>query len=173
MCDSIRIFRNSLQWLAKNYDKFTFFCERDIVWTIQTNLIEQVAKQRLPLKVYNDFPIIPGKRRSLTADIVITNADQFPELAIEFKYEPSHKRKDILKQKLPVVVWAKGGVEDDIVKVQRYLKEQRCSYATTIFIDEGSYYKKRKLHQGCEWANWSNGVSVLCFFPSLILSDTN
>lgn len=36
------------------------------------------------------------------------------EVAAEFKYEPSHRRNDILRSKFPVVFWNDDGVGKDI-----------------------------------------------------------
>ena len=63
--------------------------ERDVVWTLQKHLIATLREQHLPYAVFNDFPMVPGKHRALSADLVIVNRDGVVEVAAGFKYEPS------------------------------------------------------------------------------------
>ena len=62
---TIALFEDTLDWLRINYDEFRFFVERDLVWTAQKRLSLQVAERDLPLSVFNDYPMLPGNRRSL------------------------------------------------------------------------------------------------------------
>src|SRR5690242_16270653 len=95
--EATELFENAIGWLQQNYANFQFFVERDVVWTIQMYLIKQIKERDLPYKVFNDFPILPGSRRSLSADIAILNSNEndLVEVAAEFKYEPSHRRSDV------------------------------------------------------------------------------
>src|SRR6266700_1948153 len=73
-------------------------------------------EQGLPFRVFHDYPILPGKRRSLCVDLAILNTDSLVEVAVEFKYEPSHNRSDIWPTKLKpsVVFWGDDGVGKDV-----------------------------------------------------------
>ena len=93
--EASELFENAIAWLKDNYGQFQFFVERDLVWTVQTYLFSQIKEYGLPYRVFNDYPILPGNRRSLCADLAILNTDSLVEVAAEFKYEPSHTRGDI------------------------------------------------------------------------------
>lgn len=108
------LFLRSLNWLRINYSGFRFFVERDIVWTIQCHILQEIAETGLPLRVFNDYGILPGSRRSLSADLVLSGENSKIEVAVEFKYEPAHSRTDIPRVKFPVVGWGDDGVAKDI-----------------------------------------------------------
>src|SRR4051812_6471581 len=102
-----QIFRAALDWLGERYGRSVFYVERDVVYTVQTQLNRVIAQEPdLRLRAYNDFPMIPGARRHLSADLAIVTTGDKVLLAAEFKYEPCHRRLDVLKNKLPVTVWA-------------------------------------------------------------------
>ena len=174
MESGIELFENALAWLRDNYGRFRFFTERDIVWTVQNHIIELIGEQNLPYRVFHNFPVsLPGKRQSLCTDLAILNQDDSVEVAIEFKYEPSHLRKDIWPTKFPVVFWDKEGVGKDIERINEFVDKfvakdkvgARTAYL--IFIDEGGYFKRRNPHPGSKWEEWQlrdplvNCVSVL------------
>lgn len=92
MLESTELFETAMSWLRNNYPNFRFFQERDIVWTIQTYITEVIKRDNLPYKIFNDYPILPGKRRSYCADLAILDVNDIAEVAVEFKYEPSHRR---------------------------------------------------------------------------------
>jgi hypothetical protein len=95
--EATELFERAMGWLQENYANFQFFVERDVVWTMQTYIIRQIKEQGLPYRVFNDFPLLPGNRRSLCADLAIlaSNKNDLAEVAVEFKYEPSHRRSGI------------------------------------------------------------------------------
>lgn len=168
--EAITLFKESLDWLRNNYGKYQFFIERDIVWTMQMHLRDKVADLKLSYRyrVVTDWPMIKGKKRYLCADLVILENDQ-PRVAVEFKYEPNHNRKqDFSENKLknPIVFWSgKSSVEDDIKRIRQFamLKEIFDNLVgVSIFIDEGGkFYKKQKMFPGSIWELWDNGVAVL------------
>ena len=98
------VFRDALARLGADYGSRVFYVERDIVFTLQTRMVEGVRSEQLPVRVYNDYPMIAGPRRSLSADLalVATPGDQ-ALLAAEFKYEPCHRRLDLLKEAFQLV----------------------------------------------------------------------
>ncbi|NHZ71726.1 MAG: hypothetical protein GWP17_01410 [Aquificales bacterium] len=104
-----KIFSDTLIWLENNYGQFRFWMERDLVWTVQNRLIHAIQDRNLSYKVFNDYPMFPSENRREFADLVILDADNQVQIAIEFKYEPSHQRDDILPSKFPVVPWGKDG----------------------------------------------------------------
>lgn len=154
-------FMNALSWLQENYSRFRFFTERDMVWTVQNRLIEQIADDgRLDYQVYNDYPMLPGKHRSLSTDIAIVNSiTKVVEVAVEFKYEPSHARSDILKDKLPVVIWKE--VIKDIERVHEYVDSGKAVNGISLLVDEGGYFQKRDIPLNSYWEKWDNHTSVL------------
>ena len=71
MGDPAETFESVVDWLQANYASYRFFVERDLVWTVQLRLIDLIAKSHPSHRVYNDYPILPGRRRSLSADIAV------------------------------------------------------------------------------------------------------
>jgi hypothetical protein len=154
----VQLFEKTLEWLKDNYGSFRFFVERDIVWAIQTHLICLTKELGLPCKVFSDYPITPGKYRSLCTDLAILNGSGIVEVAAEFKYEPAHTRDDILPSKFPVVSWGKDGVAGDVNRIQKFVTHRSAQAAYSIFIDEGGYFRHRKPHPGSEWLDWDVSV---------------
>ena len=83
------------------------------------------------------------------------------DYALEFKYEPSHRRADIEPKKLPVVSWGEDGVAGDIVRVRKFVAEGRTKAARSYFIDEGGYFRHREPHAGSCWVSWGGDCWVL------------
>jgi hypothetical protein len=103
--DAEALFREALEWLGANYGSRVFYFERDIVYTLQSQLVIRVDQERLPFRVYNDYPIFPLQYRSLSADLALVAGSKEVLLTAEFKYEPCHRRQDLLKTKLPLTEW--------------------------------------------------------------------
>lgn len=156
------IFLNSLDWLKNSYDNFHFYLERDLVWTLQCHLTQLVEQSKVPIRVYNDYPIIKKERRSLCADIALvsTKTNQV-ELLAEFKYEPSHQRDDILPTKFPVVFWGKDGVGKDVERVRDFVMNEGASCGYSIFVDEGGAFRHRDPHPDSEWQSWGKDRWIL------------
>ena len=158
------LFENALQWLQARYTEYRFFTERDIVWTMQLRISEEIARLELPYRVFNEHTISGGAR----ADLAILSGPQVV-VAAEFKYEPSHNRRadyggDIWPSKLDpsVVFWAgEGSVEKDVWRVRDYVERRNVKVAFSVFVDEGGRFRHRDPHPGSEWIDWGNGVSVL------------
>lgn len=150
---------HALAWLCRHYTDYRFFTERDVVWTVQTYLRGLIGGADLPCYVYNDYPILPGSRRSLSADLAIVNANGVIETVMEFKYEPAHHRSDILKQKLPVVEWT--SVVADIQRVHDFVARGKANTGYSIFIDEGGAFRHRRLPTSAAWQEWGSGRWVL------------
>ncbi len=162
------LFEDTMGWLKENYSSFKFFVERDIVWTVQTHIAKMIEEWRLPYKVFNDYPMLPANRRSLSTDIAIINLNSsgLVDVAVEFKFEPSHSRNDILQTKFPVVVWGKDGVGKDVERIKEFVDIGKAKVAYVVFIDEGRHFRHRVPHSGSDWIDWkmkgsSNEISVL------------
>ena len=155
------LFWEAINWLRESYSQHRFFLERDVVWTVQKRLIDEISRQGLPYRVFNDFPVMKGKRRGISADLVLLGAQERVEVAAEFKYEPSHKRDDISPGKFPVVYWGSKGVAKDIDRVRHFVKQGAARTAISLFVDEGSYFRKRKPHFGSRWDEGTPAPSVL------------
>ena len=155
------LFLQSMQWLESNYKDYRFYLERDVVWTIQTHLNDLIRLHSLPYKTFNDYPMIKGNRRSLSADIALLNENAEVDLAIEFKYEPSHLRTDIPRSKFPVVAWGKEGVLKDIQRIYDFVEQGKAKVCYAIFVDEGDTFSDRTPHPGSEWKKWDASGSIL------------
>ena len=165
---SVELFEESLEWLKNNYSRFTFYLERDIVFTLQTYLNDLIKKNSLPIKVYNDYPILPGtnNRRHLCADLAI-KTDDAVDVAVEFKYEPDHERKntDILLSRLPVVVWSgECSISKDIERACKYVHENKARHAYSILIDEGGHFRQREPFPGSAWQDWKDVAALIARF---------
>ena len=181
------LFEKAIDWVKEDYKKFCFHKERDIVWTIQKKITEIIEEDDLPYKVYDEYPIMPGKRRSITVDLAILNKDFVPrqgeviEVTAEFKYEPDHDREDMLtyyynaegnkKTKFPLVFW-KEGVGKDIENAKKYFSLKLCKNSYSCFIDEGGYFRHHTPFDDSNWIDYqvnSNGpkeISILWFEQS-------
>lgn len=179
--DWIRVFEDCLERIKINYKEYHFYCERDFVWTLQRLIDEYIRKNNLPFKVYNDYPIEPGKRRSKSVDLAIVsneldykellNGQAMAELAVEFKFQPSKMRKDeVCIHKFPAVFWP--GIVEDVNRVKRFVKDKRTKKSIAIFVDELSYYKRPKYAiQGSGWIDWGNygsqNLNVSVFYTKI------
>jgi hypothetical protein len=154
--DPVDLFEEAMQWLSDHYRDFRFYTERDIVWTVQSSLNDRIKAARLPYRVFDDYPMLPGQR----ADIVILENDTV-EVAVEFKFEPSHARSgvDILPSKFPVVFWDKEGVGKDVRRVREFVSHGTARVGYSIFIDEGGYFRHRPAHPGSYWLDWKSPIA--------------
>ncbi len=162
MWNAAALFEDAIQWLRDNYNEFRFFAERDVVWTIQSRLIGVIQDGAMEFGVFNDYPMMPGKRRSLSAGLVITDCDGHVQVASEFKYEPCHARNDVLSHKFPVVFWGKEGVAKDVERIRQFVDSGRTPVAFSVFIDEGSYFRHRDPHTRSRWIDWGMRGSPPC-----------
>jgi hypothetical protein len=149
-----KLFENVLAWLQETYHDHTFFVERDVVWTLQLALNHEIARLGLPLRVFNDYAIVKGPRRGLCADLAILDQANKVKVGAEFKYEPDHRRQDILQQKLPVVGWK--DMEKDIARIRTFVEAGAIECGYTVFIDEGGFFRRREAHNGSNWVDWPN-----------------
>ena len=152
------LFENTIAWLKHEYNGFQFFVERDVVWTLQRHILSVIREQALPCIVFNDYPILPSKRRSICTDLAILSRNGVVEVAVEFKYEPAHARSDIWPSKFPVVFWGHEGVGGDIERIQRFVNESKAKVAYSLFVDEGGYFRHREAPPGAEWIDWEVSV---------------
>ena len=152
------LFESTIDWLRENYHDYRFYAERDIVWTVQTQLNKKIEELNLPYQVFNDYRM---KSRAWV-DLAILNGGRV-EVAAEFKYEPSPARSttnggDIAKSKLPVVIWSEA--EKDIRRVQDFVQNGQTNVGYSVLIDEGSRHSWRYADVA-EWQKWDGSVSAL------------
>lgn len=164
------LFSSTMRWLRDHYADYTFFQQRDIVWTVQLQLIQEVASRQLPLQVYHGYPVLPAKRSSICADLALVDGRGHVKLAVEFKYEPSHERKDILKSKLPVVPWGSDGVGRDVERVGEFVQQGAVEAACSVFIDEDGYFRQREPHAGSRWIDWGQAGR---YWPSVLWAEAH
>ena len=134
------LFEEALAWFRDTYGERHHFVERDVVWTIQTWLLRRVDELGLAWAVPNDYAALPGPRRAFSADLAIV-IDGKPGLLAEFKYEPSHGRTDIAREKLPVIGWS--DVMKDAERVRQFVDAGRTPIALGVLIDEGGFFRAR------------------------------
>jgi hypothetical protein len=151
---SVELFEGVMEWLRKNYNTFTFYTGRDIVWIMQTSISKIIKKKNLPLRVFHDYGPLQTSRRKNYIDLVIVDKNDTVLVAAEFRYEPSHKRIDILPEKFPVIAWDKSGLKADAEHVREYVTKGIAQVAYLVFIDEGGHFRKRNPIAGCEWIDW-------------------
>lgn len=156
-----RVLLSALDWLQENYRTFTFFAERDIVWTLQLKVRGLLKKAGLGIQVFNDYGVLPGNRRSLSADLAFIDGQGSVAVAAEFKYEPAHSRADIPSSKFPVVFWGNDGVGKDVSRVREFVEKGAATIAHSFFIDEGGAFRHRSPHAGSRWLDWGGNVWVL------------
>lgn len=184
-----QLFDEALVWLRDHYTEYRFFVERDLVWTFQRRLQDQIHDLGLPYRVFNDYPMLPGSNRWLCADIALLaepvvhpslqsptgkwGTSTAPAVAAEFKYEPAASRRkrlsvlvppeiDIWPTKGQVTAWS-GDVESaahDISRAQQFVAEHRSNVAYAIFVDEGGLNRQRPEIAPGHWFDWRNGVAV-------------
>jgi hypothetical protein len=151
---AVEIFETALESVRRDYARLVFYVERDVVWTLQSRMREAMQARDLGLRLFNDYPILPGRRRGLSADLVILRGEEIL-LAVEVKYEPSHARTDIPQGKLPVVFWGAEGVAKDIERIQQFVASGRVRHAISVFLDEGGAFRQRPPHPRSTWIDWS------------------
>ena len=140
------LFRTAMREVLEKWHSYHFFTERDIEWTIQRKLIALVKGRGLDWQVFNNYAMPkqkPGEGK-LQADLAVVSETGAAKLAVEFKYEPDHKREDIPEGKLKpsVVSWpaqdssvSKGILLDaERVKTYRQNRQKRgCLLRHTLF----------------------------------------
>jgi len=149
------LFEEAIAWLQEHYDEFEFWVERDLVWIVQSRLRQVIGERRLPYRVFNDYPLLPGARRARSADVVIRDAHETVLVAVEFKYEPSHRRAEMLPGKLPVVLWGVEGVAKDVMRIREFVEQGAARTAFAVFVDEGRFFRHRLAHPGAAWRDWA------------------
>ncbi len=160
MNDAKQLFWEAIDWLRESYFEHRFFAERDIVWTVQKRLIDEISRKDLPYRVFHNYTI-ELKNENIYADLVLIRPKETVEVAAEFKYEPAHRRSkiDIPPGKFNVVRWPE--VEKDVVRIKDCVNEKRVQYACSLLIDEGGHFKKNEPPLGGRWERWSSEIHVL------------
>ena len=144
MQDASTLFEEAIAWLRDNYGNYRFYVERDVVWTVHERLRLSIESQALPLRVFHHFPLFRGSGKVVNCDLGLVNRDESVAVAAEFKYEPSHERKneDIWPTRFPVVFWNEG-VGQDVERVRSFVEQGEAAAAYAIFIDEGRHLRHR------------------------------
>ena len=127
-----------------------FFVQRDVVWTIQKRLIEEVAARDRPYRVCHNYTMEKGKRR--TSPVALVGAHRVV-LAVEIQYEPDHDRtNEFTPGKFdPSVVDWNDGVGKAVKRVHEFVAKGLAERAVSLFFDEGGHFAHRKPHPGSWW----------------------
>jgi hypothetical protein len=152
LTETARLFEDGLEWLRDTYGTHRFYTERDVVWTVQKWLAIECAARGMNVRVYNDYGIEPGPRRALSADIALVQPGETPAFVAEFKYEPSHRREDLLRVKLPVVGWT--AVLLDVERIRRWWADGRIQQGIAVLVDEGRFFRSNAPAPGAAWVDW-------------------
>ena len=59
------LFENAMDWLREHYGEYRFFAERDVVWTVQKQILATIEGAQLPYRVFNDLTISKEKVREI------------------------------------------------------------------------------------------------------------
>jgi hypothetical protein len=156
MEDASALFEEVIAWLRDNYGNYRFYMERDLVWTVQERLRSIIEARTLRYRVFHHFPLFPGSGKVVDCDLALVRQDNSVAVAAEFKYEPSHGRKDrdIWRTKFPVVFWNEG-VGHDIERIQGFATHEATTTVYAIFIDEGGFFRHHPPHPGSRWIDWA------------------
>jgi len=169
---AFQLFEETTLWLKENYNNFHFFTERDIVWTVQLHLLEEIERQHLLLEVFDNHKML--NRTQVDLAIIRQNDGSIP-LVAEFKYEPDHSRVDISRGKLTPskVFWnsqRNHGVVQDYERIVNLVDSGLSEAGYVFFIDEGGHHSWRDAPTGCIWIHdWGkspyseSNITVLIF----------
>jgi len=173
--DFLFSFTKVIEEIKTKYLSYGFVIERDFVWTVQKHLQKMINEQHLPCTIFNDYPIESGTHRSVSVDLAVVNNEihymdilqgkSKAEFVAEFKFEPSELRPDICSHKLPVVFW--NHVNNDIIRIKRFVDDRKTKSAVAIFIDENGRYRNKVIGNLSKWIDWGSydtdriNVSVL------------
>ena len=152
------LFLAALAQLQSEYRQETFWVERDVVYWLQRRL-RALAPEGMT--VWNDYGILPGPRRALSADLVLAAGERVL-LAAEFKYEPAAGRRDIKANKLPVIGWADE--LKDIERIAQFVAAGAAPVAWAVCIDEGGRYRDRPRPSHSTVRDWDTGYGTQVTF---------
>lgn len=179
--EATELFENAMDWLRQHYDEYRFYLERDIVWTVQVKLIDEVLENDLPYTIFSDYSLSQGN----LIDLVILADDGAPIVAAEFKYEPSEGRRffarihrgqnswtapkgrftvdkrTMIGSRFRTVAWV--NVTKDVERARHYANRRIVRTAYSIFIDEGGSrrFQGKTPPPGSEWRDWGERRRVL------------
>src|SRR5207249_1400031 len=111
-----------------------------------------VRERRLDWEVFNDYPMLPGSHRALSADLAVRDTSGAVLVAAEFKYEPDHGRADLMPHKFPVVVFQE--VLKDVARIRQFVESGKVPVAYAVFVDEGTSFRRREVALGSSWVDW-------------------
>jgi hypothetical protein len=152
-CDeAAKLYEDTVNWLLHNYSAHRFFTERDIVWTIQLHLLQEIERRRLYLQVFDNHKM-PNK---IQVDLVLVEPSNSSALVVaELKYEPDHARVDISPGKLhpSKVFWdsPNSGVVQDISRIETLIDGGLSEAGYVTLIDEGGHHSWREEPRGSIW----------------------
>jgi len=170
-CDeAAKLYEDTVNWLLHNYSAYHFFEERDIVWTIQLQLLQEIKERGLHLQVFNNHKM-PNK---MQVDLVLVEPNNSSVLVVaELKYEPDHARVDISSGKLhpSKVSWGSqnSGVLRDISRINTLINGNLSKVGYVTLIDEGGHHSWQKEPPGSMWSDCGkspysdNMIAVLLF----------
>jgi hypothetical protein len=147
-------FLRALADLRDGYRDHIFWVERDVVCWMQSR-IRATAPDGF--RVFNDYGLLPGRRRARSADLVILDGHRVL-LAAEFKFEPCKARTDIQAKKLPVISWV--DVDKDIARIEEFVTTGTTPVAWSVCIDEGGRYRTQTRHPGSRMEDWHTGYGT-------------
>ena len=167
--DARHLFFDVLSWLRNTYRSHRFFTERDVVWTVQKRLLQEAASRNLQHRVFHNDRMTKGEAKSAPADLALLGPGDRAHLAIEFKYEPDHERvrTEFPASKFPVVDWKE--VTKDIERVQEFVREGFTPRAVSVFVDEGSHFRRRPAPGGSRWEDWE--ISGCDYRVAVLISE--
>lgn len=147
--DAARLFWETVLWLRTTWWDHGFFVQRDVAWTAQKRLLDEIDRRQLPYRVYHNYTM-PNRKQ---ASLALVDYSGRVALAVEFQYEPDHDRTDeFTSGKLdPSVVDWNDGVGRDVKRVREFVRKGWAKQAVSVFFDEGAHFYHRDPHPGSHW----------------------
>ena len=105
MNEASEMFQDAIRSLCDTYDDRPYFVERTYRYTVQLHLWKMARVPRARLVDIQRLPYAPRSSRQPKCDLAIRSGSGEVLLAAEFKYEPAHRRLDLLLHKFPVIGW--------------------------------------------------------------------
>lgn len=149
------LYEGTINWLQYTYSFYRFFTERDIVWTLQLHLVQEIERRHLHLKVFDNHKM---PNQTLVDLAIIEEFTGSMLLVSELKYA-DHARTDISPGKLrpSKVFWdseRNHGVVQDVKRIKRLIELGLSEAGYVTFIDEGGHHGWHEEPSNCIWSDW-------------------
>lgn len=140
------IFEEAINNFKATYNDDVYYLERDVVFTFQKLIWKEIREvsECKNYKVFHELGLKNETEKVKNFDLAITRGNKYnkPELAIEFKYLPSLERKDKDIDKKKYNQTNLKEILKDFDAIKQFEGSKNIKYLYSIFVDEGSFFKK-------------------------------